>query len=90
MQYWYDADEMEYAQNPTLVKPYRRTGFFISDREYDAYDTLATVEKLKKAVDKNDMLSEKEILEMRGQLNPDMDMVTPTRKFVRRQKKMHR
>lgn len=90
VQYWYDADEMEYAQNPTLVKPYRRTGFFITDREYNAYDTLATVEKLKKSVDKNDMMSEKEILEMRGQLNPDMDMVTPTRKYMRRQKKMRK
>lgn len=90
VQYWYDADEMEYAQNPTLVKPFRRTGFFISDKEYDAYDTLATVEKLKKSVDKNDMMSEKEILEMRGQLNPDMDMVNPTRKYIRRRKKMRK
>ena len=88
VQYYYDADEMEYATNPTLVKPYIRTGFFISDKQYNAYDTLATVDKLKRSVDKGDMMTEKEILEMRGQMNPDVDMVTPSRKLLRRQKKM--
>lgn len=86
--YYYDADEMEYATNPTLVKPIRRTGFFIKDRHYNAYDTLATVEHLKKAVDENDMMSEKEILELRGQINPDSDGITPSRKFIRKRKKM--
>lgn len=86
--YYYDADEMEYAANPTLVKPIRRTGFFIKDRHYNAYDTLATVEHLKKAVDENDMMSEKEILELRGQINPDSDGITPSRKFIRKRKKM--
>ena len=86
--YYYDADEMEYAANPTLVQPIRRTGFFIKDRNYNAYDTLATVEKLKKSVDTNDMMSEKEILELRGQINPDSDGITPSRKFIRKRKKM--
>lgn len=90
VQYWYDADEMEYATNPTLIKPYRKTGFFISDKEYNAYDTLATVEQLQKSVDENKMMTEQEILELRGQINPDMDMVTPTRKFMRKQKKMRK
>lgn len=86
--YYYDADEMEYATNPTLVKPIRRTGFFVKDKHYNAYDTLATVEHLKKAVDANDMMSEKEILELRGQINPDLDGITPSRKFIRKRKKM--
>ena len=76
VQNYYDADEMEYASNPTLVKPLRRTGFFIKDRDYNAYDTLAVVEKLKKDVRAGDMMSEQEILEMRGQLNPDNDAIT--------------
>lgn len=85
---YFDADEMEYAVNPTLVKPYRRTGFFIRDADYNAYDTLATVDNLKKAVDKGDMMTSREILELRGQINPDADMITPSRKFIKRQKRM--
>lgn len=82
VQYYYDADEMEYASDPTMVKPKVRTGFFIRDTDYNAYDTLATVEKLKKSVDAGDMMTESEILAMRGQLNPDNDnILTPSRKF---------
>lgn len=72
----YDADELEYASDPTMVKPRKTYGFFVTDADYGAYDTLATVDRLKKSVDENDMMSEKEILEMRGQLNPDNDAVT--------------
>jgi len=85
---YYDADEMEYAPNPTILQPYRRTGFFIKNKDYDAYDTLATVEQLKKAVDAGDMMTEEEILTMRGQMNPDVDSVTTNRRYRRRHKKM--
>mgnify|MGYP002542306288 FL=1 len=67
----YDADEVEYASNPTLIKPRKRTGFLIKDKDYNAYDTLAVVDKLKKSVDDGDMMSEQEILQMRGEMNPD-------------------
>lgn len=72
----YDADEMEYASDPTMVKPIKRYGFLVTDADYNVYDTLATVDRLKKSVDENDMMSEKEILEMRGLMNPDNDAVT--------------
>lgn len=83
----YDADEMEYASDPTMVKPKRRKGFFITNKDYSSYDTLATVDKLKKSVDENDMMSPEEILAMRGELNPDNDAVTHrSRRLKRRQK----
>ena len=72
----YEADEVEYASNPTLIKPIKRTGFLILDKDYNAYDTLAVVDKLKKSVDDGDMMSEEEILQMRGEINPDNDAVT--------------
>jgi len=72
----YDADEIEYASNPCLVRPIYRTGFFIKDKDYNAYNTLAVVDNLKKSVDEGDMMTEKEILEARGQLNPDNDAIT--------------
>lgn len=82
VQKYYDADELEYAANPELVKPYRRTGFFILDKDYNNYDTLATVDQLKKSVDNNEMLSEAEIIALRGNINPDDDAVlNPSRKL---------
>lgn len=72
----YDSDELEYASDPSLVRPLHRTGFFVKDWNYNAYDTLATVDRLKKSVDENDMMSPAEILAMRGQLNPDNDAIT--------------
>lgn len=88
VQHVYDADEMEYASNPTMVKPIHKTGFFISNKDYAAYDTLATVDKLKHAVDNNEMMSEQEILAMRGMMNPDDDLINrPSRKLAKRRKR---
>lgn len=83
----YNADELEIAGDASLVRPVRRTGFFIRDRDYNAYDTLACVDRLKLSVDNNDMMSEKEILEMRGEMNPDVDAISrPSRRLRRRRK----
>lgn len=83
----FDADEMEYASDPTMVKPRRRTGFFVTDKDYAAYDTLACVDKLKKNIEEGDMMSESEILAMRGEMNPDNDNITHrSRRLKRRQK----
>lgn len=85
---YYDSDELENATNPMLIEPYYRTGFFIRDRDYNAYDTLATVQRLDKSVNEGDMMTDAEILEMRGQMNPNMDVVTkPSRKFIRNSRK---
>lgn len=84
----YDADEMEYASDPTMVRPKRRTGFFITNKDYNSYDTLACVDNLKKSIDNGDMMSEEEILAMRGEINPDNDNVRHrSRKLRRRQKR---
>lgn len=84
----YDADEIEYASDPTMVKARRRTGFFISDSDYAAYDTLACVDKLKKSVDENDMMSAEEIMAMRGEINPDNDNVVHRSKRLKRRQKL--
>lgn len=88
IQYVYSADELELASDPRLIKPVLKTGWFVKDKDYNAYDTLATVDKLKRAVDVNDMMSEAEILTMRGQMNPDNDQVIrPSRKLISLRKK---
>lgn len=88
IQEYYDADELELASDKSLIKPTKRTGFFITDKNYSAYDTLATVDQLKKSVDEGEMMSESEILAMRGAMNPDNDAVmNPSRKLRRMRKK---
>lgn len=87
VQEFYNADEMEYASDPTLVKPIARRGWFIDNAAYDAYDTLATVEKLKKSVEAGEMMSEEDILKMRGDLNPDNDAIVSGSRKLRRMRK---
>lgn len=80
--FYFDADEMEYATNPTMVKALRTGGFFIRNSDYEAYDTLATVEKLERDCVNGEMLSEEEILALRGDFYGDNDMVSkPSRKL---------
>ena len=84
VQYVYDADELEFASDPTLVKPRVRSGFFIGNKDFSRYDTLATVEQLQKHVDAGDMLSEAEIIALRGEINPDNDAITHRSRRFRR------
>lgn len=85
---YYDPDQLEYATDPTLVKPYKRTGFFVKNKDYAAYDTLACVGNLQKAIKDGDMLSEEEILALRDNSdNVGVDNVTaPSRKLKRQRR----
>lgn len=86
--YYYDAWDMENSTNALLIKPLRKTGFFVKDSDYNAYDTLATVQNLKKQFDKGDMLTDNEILDLQCNISSDMDAVTsPSRLFKRNKKK---
>lgn len=72
---YYNADELESASDPSLVKPFARKGWFIRDSDFALYDTFAMVDKLKKSVEEGDMMSDQEILALRGSLNPDNDNI---------------
>ena len=72
---------LENAQDPNLVRPIRRTCWFVTDADYNAYDTLQVVDNLKKSFDEHDMLSEAEILANQAAPAPlGLDAVTPSRK----------
>lgn len=62
---WYDAYSVECAQEPDTVPPMRRTGYFIKDHLFDAYDTYASVKALEKSCKEGDMLTAEEILNLR-------------------------
>lgn len=84
----YDAFELENAADPTLIRPKRRFGWFIDDKAFNAYDTLACVDNLAKSCAKGDMITETEILANQGNTVSDMDAVTsPSRKYIRARKK---
>lgn len=89
VQYYYDPDELEHAVNVRLVKPYRRTGWFVFNRDYAQYDTLACVGNLIKSVREHDMISEEEILALRsGAPATDEDGITyPSRMLKRRRRR---
>ncbi len=85
---YYDAWEMENATNILQLKPYKRRCWFVSDKNYNMYDTLATVENLSKCSENGDMLSDQEILALQcNNSNPD-SIISPSRKFRRIRKKM--
>lgn len=71
----FDAFDMENATNLSLVKPLRRTGWLILDRDYSSYDTLACVGNLVKKSEEGDMLSTAEILENLGVTESDYESV---------------
>lgn len=71
----FDAFDMENATNLSLVKPLRRTGWLIQDRDYQAYDTLACVGNLVKSCESGDMLTTEEILTNLGDPSADYESV---------------
>lgn len=83
---YYDAWEMENSNNPTLLKPRSYKVFFATDSLFKSYDTLATVDDLKRDCDKNDRLTASEILSLRSG-NSDIDCVSkPSRKLKKMRK----
>lgn len=83
---YYDAWEMENSNNPILLKPLSYKVFFASNYLFKSYDTLATVDDLKRDCDKNDRLTASEILSLRAS-NSDIDCVSkPSRKLKKMRK----
>lgn len=75
-----------------LLTPLTRRCWFVTNRDYAAYDTLACVGNLQKSFKEGDILSEEEILSLRrNEQQANMDgVVKPSRKWRRNQKKMYK
>lgn len=88
--YCFDAWDMENATNVQLINPFRREVWFVRNKDYNAYDTLACVGNLVKQWKAGDMLSEEEILALQqpgtGTVGPD-GLINISRKFKRAKKK---
>ena len=84
----YDAWQLENANDPTLVRPLHRFGWFVRDKDYHAYDTLACVDNLSKDCKAGSMIPESEIIMLQNNTPSDMEAVTtPSKKYTRAQKK---
>lgn len=85
----YDAWEMENATNPALLTPIAKKCWFVTDKDYAAYNTLACVGNLQKSFKEGDMMTEEEILSLRrnDQQSNMEGVVKPSRRWRRSQKK---
>lgn len=63
---YYDAWSYENSPRPAEAPADHVEGFFITDKDYAAYNTLAVVDQLIKDTEDGNMLSDREILENRG------------------------
>jgi hypothetical protein len=88
----FDAWDMENATNTQLVTPLGRFCWFVRNRDYEAYNTLACVGNLKKSMKDGDMMSEEEILKLQQNTQqPNMDGVAkPSKRWTKRQQKEHK
>lgn len=85
----YDAWEVENSSNPLNIKPLRKIVWFVRNRDYNSYDTLACVGNLTKCYENGDMISESEIIELQN-LNPmgDDAAIKHSHRFRREKKRM--
>lgn len=88
----YDAWEMENATNTRLLTPFSRRCWFVRERDYQAYNTLACVGNLKKSMQEGDMMSEEEILKLQQNTQEvNMEGVShPSRRWIRTKRKLRK
>lgn len=77
---------MENATNAEMIRPLRRGLWFVRDRDYNAYDTLAVVDNLQKKFEEGDILPENEIISNQAPSGPlGLEVASkPTKKAQRR------
>ena len=80
----YNADQVEIAGDTSLVKPLYTRSFFVTDKIYGNYDTLATVDNLVKDAKDGKMMTAQEILAARGNAALELDAVTKPSKRLKR------
>lgn len=86
---YYDGFDIDTAQNPALVEPFRRRVWFIRNKHFANYNTYELIGDLKKDCENGNRLTEQEILALQCNepLNAD-GVVKNSKKFRRNRKKM--
>lgn len=88
----YDAWDLENATNTQLVTPMSRGCWFVRNRDYEAYNTLACVGNLKKSMKEGDMMTEEEILKLQQNTQQtNMEGVSkPSRRWLKARQKQNK
>ena len=88
----FDAWDLENATSTKLFTPMSRRCWFVRDRDYNAYDTLACVGNLKKSMKAGDMMTEDEILKLQQNTQQiSMDAVAkPSKHWFRLRRHEHK
>lgn len=83
----YDASDVENASNLNLIKPIKKSGFFIQNDLFDEYDTKEIIDNLVKAKDRDDFLSDQEVLQLQNNQDFDIDAIRHKSKIAKRRLK---
>lgn len=87
----YDAWEMENATNTLLLTPMAKRCWFVHDKDYDAYNTLACVGNLKRSMKEGDMMTEEQILALQQNQQTNMEGIAkPSKRWLRSKKQQNR
>lgn len=85
--YIYNAWTIENTSDITKIKPLRRKCFFIYDKDYNSYDTVATVNNFKDNVKNGNILTDEEIMQYQSNCE---DVTTPLHLKRRFRKKIYK
>lgn len=80
---YYDPVSFENCDNIDMIRPLSLSFKFVFNKDYEAYDTSAIVEDLKKT----EMISDSEVLAGQGVVQPDIDFATGIKKRFRKRKR---
>lgn len=88
----FDAWELENATSTALVTPLSRSCWFVRNKDYNNYNTLACVGNLKHSMRAGDMMSEQEILALQQNTQQiGMDAVSrPSRRWLKNKRKVNK
>ena len=79
--YYYDAWELENATSTMNIKPFKKSVWFVTNENYNAYNTFDCVDNFIKTSETGGFITETEILELRALHSADMENVKTTRKY---------
>lgn len=86
----FSARDLEKAEDTVNIRPAGTSCWFVRDKDYAAYDTYGSVEKLKKDIQEGNLMSEEE-LQARGvgYGTVQMDGVEYSKKYKKKHKKLY-
>lgn len=86
----YDGRDIERAENTANIKCMGSACWFVKDKDYKAYDTYGSVEKLKKDIEEGKMMSDTELEALGvGSSDINMDVVNYSKKYKKKVKKLY-